>query len=178
MDSPETELAKSASFSSHLTCVNSQHNPFPVFAACTALSAVSGILSVTTRLCRFFATGTCSYDGTAASFPVPKGVFDATATSRTTTGTGEQARIRRQQYLQQYKMPNEVHENVVIENSIISRETTDDESDINTLYLDSFKSKNNCKSFETNSNLLDKNGKPVEIMVCDVQELHFFVPKN
>ncbi|HFL4251713.1 TPA: pili assembly chaperone, partial [Escherichia coli] len=51
-------------------------------------------------------------------------------------------------------------------------------SDINTLYLDSFKSKNNCKSFETNSNLLDKNGKPVEIMVCDVQELHFFVPKN
>lgn len=44
--------------------------------------------------------------------------------------------------------------------------------------LDSFKSKNNCKSFETNSNLLDKNGKPVEIMVCDVQELHFFVPKN
>ncbi|HGW8100173.1 TPA: pili assembly chaperone, partial [Escherichia coli] len=23
-----------------------------------------------------------------------------------------------------------------------------------------------------------KNGKPVEIMVCDVQELHFFVPKN
>ncbi len=72
MDSPETELAKSASFSSHLTCVNSQHNPFPVFAACTALSAVSGILSVTTRLCRFFATGTCSYDGTAAFFPVPK----------------------------------------------------------------------------------------------------------
>ncbi len=49
---------------------------------------------------------------------------------------------------------------------------------LNTLYLDSFKSKNNCKSFETNSNLLDKNGKPVEIMVCDVQELHFFVPKN
>ncbi|EEK2769799.1 pili assembly chaperone [Salmonella enterica] len=80
--------------------------------------------------------------------------------------SSEQARIRRQ------------HENVVIENSIISRETTDDESDINTLYLDSFKSKNNCKSFETNSNLLDKNGKPVEIMVCDVQELHFFVPKN
>ncbi|WP_427048308.1 hypothetical protein [Escherichia coli] len=71
-----------------------------------------------------------------------------------------------------------IHENVVIKNSIISRETTDDESDINTLYLDSFKSKNNCKSFETNSNLLDKNGKPVEIMVCDVQELHFFVPKN
>lgn len=62
--------------------------------------------------------------------------------------------------------------------SYTSRETTDDESDINTLYLDSFKSKNNCKSFETNSNLLDKNGKPVEIMVCDVQELHFFVPKN
>ena len=61
---------------------------------------------------------------------------------------------------------------------LISRETTDDESDINTLYLDSFKSKNNCKSFETNPNLLDKNGKPVEIMVCDVQELHFFVPKN
>lgn len=56
--------------------------------------------------------------------------------------SSEQARIRRQQYLQQYKMPNEVHENVVIENSIISRETTDDESDINTLYLDSFKSKN------------------------------------
>ncbi|ELS8121241.1 PilI type IV pilus biogenesis protein [Salmonella enterica subsp. enterica serovar Litchfield] len=26
-----------------------------------------------------------------------------------------------------------------------------------------FKSKNNCKSFETNTNLLDKNGKPVEI---------------
>lgn len=26
---------------------------------------------------------------------------------------------------------------------LISRETTDDESDINTLYLDSFKSKNN-----------------------------------
>lgn len=77
--------------------------------------------------------------------------------------SSEQARIRRQQYLQQYKMPNEIHENVVIENSIISRETTDDESDINTLYLDSFKSKNNCKSFETNSNLLDKNGKPVEI---------------
>ncbi|HFP5151218.1 TPA: plasmid conjugative transfer PilI family protein, partial [Escherichia coli] len=25
---------------------------------------------------------------------------------------------------------------------------------------------------------LDKNGKPVEIMVCDDQELHFFVPKN
>ncbi|EJI4660293.1 pili assembly chaperone [Salmonella enterica] len=92
--------------------------------------------------------------------------------------SSEQARIRRQQYLQQYKMPNEIHENVVIKNSIISRETTDDESDINTLYLDSFKSKNNCKSFETNSNLLDKNGKPVEIMVCDVQELHFFVPKN
>lgn len=66
--------------------------------------------------------------------------------------SSEQARIRRQQYLQQYKMPNEIHENVVIENSIISRETTDDESDINTLYLDSFKSKNNCKSFETNSN--------------------------
>lgn len=56
---------------------------------------------------------------------------------------------------------------------LISRETTDDESDINTLYLDSFKSKNNCKSFETNTNLLDKNGKPVEIMVCDDQELHF-----
>ncbi|EPX2577688.1 hypothetical protein ACWYBN_004963, partial [Salmonella enterica subsp. enterica serovar Infantis] len=35
---------------------------------------------------------------------------------------------------------------------LISRETTDDESDINTLYLDSFKSKNNCKSFETNPN--------------------------
>ncbi|EAN8226098.1 hypothetical protein [Escherichia coli] len=52
------------------------------------------------------------------------------------------------------------------------------ESDINTLYLDSFKSKNNCKSFETNTNLLDKNGNPVEIMVCDDQELHFFVPKN
>lgn len=66
--------------------------------------------------------------------------------------SSEQARIRRQQYLQQYKMPNEIHENVVIKNSIISRETTDDESDINTLYLDSFKSKNNCKSFETNSN--------------------------
>ena len=48
---------------------------------------------------------------------------------------------------------------------LISRETTDDESDINTLYLDSFKSKNNCKSFETNPNLLDKNGKPVEIMM-------------
>lgn len=46
------------------------------------------------------------------------------------------------------------------------------------LHLDSFKSKNNCKSFETNPNLLDKNGKPVEIMVCDDQELHFFVPKN
>lgn len=56
---------------------------------------------------------------------------------------------------------------------MISRETTDDESDINTLYLDSFKSKNNCKSLETNPNLLDKNGKPVEIMVCDDQELHF-----
>ncbi|EDX9028852.1 hypothetical protein GFK84_00960 [Shigella sonnei] len=56
---------------------------------------------------------------------------------------------------------------------LISRETTDDESDINTLYLDSFKSKNNCKSFETNTNLLDKNGNPVEIMVCDDQELHF-----
>ncbi|HCS6288897.1 TPA: pili assembly chaperone [Escherichia coli] len=87
----------------------------------------------------------------------------------------EQARI---QCLQQYKMPNETHENVVVENSIISRETTDDESDINTLYLDSFKSKNNCKPFETNTNLLDKNGNPVEIMVCDDQELHFFVPKN
>ncbi|KNV71391.1 pili assembly chaperone, partial [Salmonella enterica subsp. enterica serovar Derby] len=49
---------------------------------------------------------------------------------------------------------------------------------LSTLYLDSFKSKNNCKSFETNPNLLDKNGKPVEIMVCDDQELHFFVPKN
>lgn len=48
--------------------------------------------------------------------------------------SSEQARIRRQQYLQQYKMPNEIHENVVIKNSIISRETTDDESDINTLY--------------------------------------------
>lgn len=47
--------------------------------------------------------------------------------------SSEQARIRRQQYLQQYKMPNEIHENVVIENSMISRETTDDESDINTL---------------------------------------------
>ena len=92
--------------------------------------------------------------------------------------SSEQTRIRRQQYFQQYEVPNETHKNVVIENSIISRETTDDESDINTLYLDSFKSKNNCKSFETNSNLLDKNGKPVEIMVCDVQELHFFVPKN
>ena len=56
---------------------------------------------------------------------------------------------------------------------LISRETTDDESDINTLYLDSFKSKNNWKSFETNPNLLDKNGKPVEIMVGDDQELHF-----
>lgn len=61
---------------------------------------------------------------------------------------------------------------------LISRETTDYKSDINTLYLDSFKSKNNCKLFETNPNLLDKNGKPVEIMVCDDQELHFFVPKN
>ena len=39
--------------------------------------------------------------------------------------SSEQARIRRQQYLQQYKMPNEIHENVVIKNSIISRETTD-----------------------------------------------------
>lgn len=66
--------------------------------------------------------------------------------------SSEQARIRRQQYLQQYKMPNEIHENVVIENSIISRETTDDESDINTLYLDSFKSK-------TTANLL----KPIQI---------------
>lgn len=28
--------------------------------------------------------------------------------------SSEQARIRRQQYLQQYKMPNEIHENVVI----------------------------------------------------------------
>lgn len=63
-------------------------------------------------------------------------------------------------------------------NYLVSKETTDDESDINTLYLDSFKSKNNCKSFETNPNLLNKNGKPVEIMVCDDQELHFFVPKN
>ena len=61
---------------------------------------------------------------------------------------------------------------------LISRETTDDKSDINTLYLDSFKSKNNCKSFENNTKLLHKNGKPVEIMDCDDKELHFFVPKN
>ena len=61
---------------------------------------------------------------------------------------------------------------------LISSETTNDESDIHTLYRVSFKSKNNCKSFETNPNLLDKNGKPMEIMVCDDQELHFFVPKN
>ncbi|HHU1416449.1 TPA: hypothetical protein ACUAF5_004334 [Escherichia coli] len=96
MDSPETELAKSASFSLRLTCVDSRHNPFSVFAACTALSAVPGILSATTRLCRFFATGTCSYDGTAASFPVPEGVSDATATSRTTTGAGRRHALRTQ----------------------------------------------------------------------------------
>lgn len=36
------------------------------------LSAVPGILSVTTRLCRLFATGTCSYGGTAALFPFRK----------------------------------------------------------------------------------------------------------
>lgn len=40
------------------------------------------------------------------------------------------------------------------------------------------KVKTTANLLETNSNLLDKNGKPVEIMVCDVQELHFFVPKN
>ena len=44
----------------------------------------------------FFATGTCSYDGTAAFFPVPEGVFDATATSRTTAGTGRQHTLRTQ----------------------------------------------------------------------------------
>lgn len=55
---------------------------------------------------------------------------------------------------------------------LISRETTDDESDINTLYLDSFKSKNNCKSFETNPNLLDKNGKPVEIVTNGAIVIH------
>lgn len=63
-------------------------------------------------------------------------------------------------------------------NYLVSKETTDYESDISTLYLDSFKSKNNCKPFEINPNLLGKNGKPVEIMVCDDQELHFFVPNN
>lgn len=46
-------LAKRASLSLRLTCVNSRHTPWPVFAACTTLSAVPGILSVTTRLCRF-----------------------------------------------------------------------------------------------------------------------------
>ena len=75
---------------------NPRHTPFPVFAACTALPAVSDILSVTTRLCRFFATGTCSYDGTAASFPVPEGVFDATATSRTTENTGRRRTLQTQ----------------------------------------------------------------------------------
>lgn len=63
-------------------------------------------------------------------------------------------------------------------NTLISRETTDYEYDINTLYLDSFKSKNNCRPFESDPILLDKNGKPVEIMMCDDKELHFFVPKN
>nr|QWP89238.1 hypothetical protein IHCLGBEB_00041 [Escherichia coli] len=36
-----------------LRMCNPRHTPFPVFAACTALPAVSDILSVTTRLCRF-----------------------------------------------------------------------------------------------------------------------------
>lgn len=79
-----------------LRMCNPRHTPFPVFAACTALPAVSDILSVTTRLCRFFATGTCSYDGTAASFPVPEGVFDATATSRTTANTGRRRTLQTQ----------------------------------------------------------------------------------
>lgn len=32
--------------------------------------------------------------------------------------SSEQTRIRRQQYFQQYEVPNETHKNVVIENSI------------------------------------------------------------
>ncbi len=40
-----------------LRMCNPRHTPFPVFAACTALPAVSDILSVTTRLCHFFASG-------------------------------------------------------------------------------------------------------------------------
>lgn len=35
--------------------------------------------------------------------------------------SSEQTRIRRQQYFQQYEVPNETHKNVVIENSIKSR---------------------------------------------------------
>lgn len=36
--------------------------------------------------------------------------------------SSEQARIRRQQYLQQYKMPNEIHENVVIKKTVLFQE--------------------------------------------------------
>lgn len=35
--------------------------------------------------------------------------------------SSEQARIRRQQYFQQYEVPNETHKNMVIENSIKSQ---------------------------------------------------------
>nr|AHX99703.1 PilJ [Escherichia coli] len=35
--------------------------------------------------------------------------------------SSEQTRIRRQQYFQQYEVPNETHNNVVIENSIKSQ---------------------------------------------------------
>lgn len=35
--------------------------------------------------------------------------------------SSEQTRIRRQQYFQQYEVPNETHKNVVIENSIKSQ---------------------------------------------------------
>lgn len=35
--------------------------------------------------------------------------------------SSEQTRIRRQQYFQQYEVPNETHKNVVIENSIKSK---------------------------------------------------------
>lgn len=46
-------LAKRASLSLRLTCVNSRHTRDPSSQPVPPLSAVPGILSVTTRLCRF-----------------------------------------------------------------------------------------------------------------------------
>ena len=87
---------KNASSSSRLTCADSRHTPFSVFAAVPLILPFPAFFLSPLACAVFFATGTCSHDGTAASFPVPEGVFDATATYRTTAGTGRQYTLRTQ----------------------------------------------------------------------------------